>query len=197
MSAELEELKGIALSVRDFRASVLSIQESIFSQMTQLADEANRADLRMQLAVERLSGRICDEFKSLPATREVTALPESMSEDEILVELDRLDKSKDKRAPQFRKVFEIAGKHGLDMSIDEDGVWHFSRHSVWVAKTDGTKTRLDLVVNIPEDQPIQVLPSLENINGKKGGLVINGKDFEKAAARFDYHMENHQEEPEA
>lgn len=180
LSAEVEEFKAIAGQVAEFRGTVRSVADDLSGRLHDLADQASDADIRLKLAVQRLTGRLRDELESLPAADEPPALPEPSPPDAILVELDRLQKAKDKRAPALRRIHELAADHGIDILLADDGTWTLLRSGEAVARTAGTKTRLDLVFPAG-DTPIEIDPTIEDAKNKE--IIVSGKDSDAMLAR--------------
>ena len=184
VSREIEEFKAISHSVQSFRRSIQSVQQNIFEQLNKLSDDANRAEIRIQLAVERLTERVTNELKALPESSQALSLPEVITINDTLVELERLERDKDKRAQNFRSLFEVVQEENLDLSI-EDGKWYLSKNEKILGWTAGTKTRLDLIVPVSNDEELRLLPSMEKY--KDQTIIINGKEPNRAIARFRQH----------
>jgi len=180
LSAEIDELEAIARQVAEFRSTVRSAADDITGRLHDLAERASETDVRLQLAVQRLTGRLRDELDSLPADDERPALPEPTPPDVVLAELDRLRENKDKRASAFRCLQELASEHGLDIRLADDGAWTLLRAGEEVARTAGTKTRLDLVFPAGE-APIEIDPAVEE--AKKGDIIVSGRDPDAMLAR--------------
>jgi len=182
LSAEIEELQEIARRVADFRSTVRTVAGDVARSLNELADRASDADIRLQLAVQRLSGRVRDELDALPSDDQPPGLPAPAPPDAVLSELDRLGKARDKRAPAFRRLHELAASHGLDIHLAEDGTWTLYRSGMRIACTAGTKSRLDVVFPVG-DGLVEIDPGLEEVKGQE--ITLSGKDPAAMLARLE------------
>jgi len=182
LSVEIEELQEIARRVADFRSTVRTVAADVARNLNELADRASDADIRLQLAVQRLSGRLRDELDALPSADQPPVLPAPTPPDTVLEELDRLAKAKDKRASVFRRLHELAEANGLDIHLADDGTWTFSRSGSLIARTAGTKTRLDVVFPAG-DGMVEVDSTAEEV--KDGQITLSGKDAAAMLARVE------------
>jgi len=169
---ELEEIKAIARDVQGFRTAVRQSQQTLANEFNNLADVATSAEVRLQEAVRRLEGKLFDELQALPAAGGPAALTAPSPADDVTAALTALETNKDKRASAFRRLYEIAQECGLGIAVTEEGTWSFIRDGVEVARTAGTKTRLDLKVAVDPEKPITVYPTAEKLD--KGYLVLDG-----------------------
>jgi len=185
LSSEIEELEHIARDVEDFREKVLDAEKTVVGQMRDLADAANRADIRLQHAVGRITNRLSEELNALPA-QGTPQLPAPSDEDEVLALLDQMDKAKDKRSKSFMGIYKIVQKHGLNVTLAEDGHFIITDRKKEIARTGGTKTRVDVFISVDEGQSIEIKPGIESI--KKGNLCIDGKDVDAMLKRFKKHV---------
>jgi hypothetical protein len=182
LSVEVEELQDIARRVADFRTTVRTVAGDVAVRLNELADRASDADIRLRHAVQRLTGRLRDELDALPSDDQPPALPAPTPPDAVLAELDRLGKAKDKRAPAFRRLHELAESHGLDIHLAEDGTWTLSRSGKRIAYTVGTKNRLDLVFPAG-DTLTEIDPTIEEVKSQE--ITIFGKDPAAMLARVE------------
>ena len=181
MSAEIDELKRVAAEVASIRQSVKDIKSSLVTQLEGLDDRAHVSSILLEQAVSRLTGRIYDELQALPSVARAPALPQPTPPDSVLAELERLETSRDKRAAAFRKVRDLAEKNGVDIHIDEDGSWRFMKGDREIARTAGTKTRLDVVFGVDPREEVSVAGTAETLRGDS--LIVDGKDPEAFATR--------------
>ena len=182
LSVEVEELQDIARRVADFRTTVRTVAGDVAVRLNELADRASDADIRLQLAVQRLTGRLRDELDALPSDDQPPALPAATPPDAVLAELDRLGKAKDKRAPAFRRLHELAESHGLDIHLADDGAWTLSRSGMRIAYTAGTKGRLDVVFPVG-DTLTEIDPTIEEVKNQE--ITISGTDPGAMLARVE------------
>ena len=180
LSPEIEELQDIARRVAEFRDTVRTVAADVARGLNELADRASDADIRLRLAVQRLTGRLRDELDALPSDDQPPALPAPTPPDAVLAELDRLGKAKDKRAPAFRRLHELAEANGLDIHLAEDGTWILSRSGKLIAHTAGTKSRLDVAFPVG-DTLTEIDPTIEE--AKNHEITISGKDPDAMLAR--------------
>ena len=109
--------------------------------------------------------------------------PSPSPADAVLAALDELDKAKDKRAPSFRRLHEVAATHAIDILLGDDGAWQFLRAGAELAHTAGTRTRLDVVFPVQEDQPLEIHPAVEKL--ARGAVTVDGKDLEALVRRVE------------
>jgi hypothetical protein len=182
LSAEIEELQDIARQVAEFRSTVREVAGDVSDRLNDLADRASDADVRLRLAVQRLTGRLRDELDALPSVDQPPALPAATPTDAVLAELDRLGTARDKRAPAFRRLHELAEAHGLDIHLADNGTWTLSRSGEPIARTAGTKSRLDVVFPVG-DSPTEIDPTIEEVKNQE--ITISGKDPAAMLARVE------------
>jgi hypothetical protein len=182
LSAEIQELQDIARQVADFRTTVRAVAGDVSHRLNELADRASDADIRLRLAVQRLTGRLRDELDALPSDDQPPALPAPTPPDAVLAELDRLGKAKDKRAPVFRGLHELAEAHGLDIHLADDGSWMIARSGREIARTAGTKSRLDVAFPVG-DTLTEIDPTIEEMKNQE--ITISGKDPAAMLARVE------------
>ena len=182
LSAEVADLEEIAHQVATFRDTVRSVSGDLTIRLADLADRASDASIRLRASVQRLTARLRDELDSLPAADETPALPAPTPPDAVLAELVRLADAKDKRAPALRRLHELAAASGLDIHLADDGTWTLSRAGTPIARTGGTKTRLDVVFPAG-DAPAEVDPAVEELRSQE--IIVSGKDPDLMLARVE------------
>jgi len=190
LSCELDELRNIALEVKEFRGKIRKAHEALNEQIAELADSANRVDIRLQYAVERFSGRLAEELNTLPTTTDHLALPVPTEPSVILTQLVKLEENKDRRAKAFRGIFDIVKKYpNLQIAADEGNNWIIHDNVRNIAQTGGMKTRLDVEFNIFSEGPITINPELETIKDSNK-IVVNGSKVEAMLSRVAEHLSN-------
>ena len=187
LNDEMAELQSVCRDVRSFRDQLRRAQKDLVAVLDSVHESALSAELKLQHSVQRLTQRVIDEFRTLPTTSP-PKLPASSAPDTVLSAIAALQQNKDKRAPAFERLYELSQSLGLEIAITDDGHWTFLAAGKLLAKTSGTKTRLDLEIPIvDESKPIQLLPSCEKIG--KGTLTVNGADVDRLLERAKVHFE--------
>lgn len=189
LHADLEKLRTVVRTVQAFRRSVRDVQRSVLSELSQLADEATRAEVELQHTVDELTQRIAADLRSLPTT-ETLALPQPASPDQVCLFLSRLEQEKDKRSTGFRRLVEIAHNQNLEIIIEPEergGMLVLLKGHQMVASTSGTKDRLDVVFAIEPDQQIELLPRLETVKDRCK-VIVCGADMEEMFARVEWRI---------
>jgi hypothetical protein len=180
LRADFTELEEASRQVGKFRESIRRAQKKVNEAMDGLVDQAIAAEVRLKQVVDQLRSRLLEELHDLPRTTDDLALPAPTPPDEIEAFLTELDASKDKRGPAFRALY--VGLKEADVAISlEEGHWTFARGGKIVAKTSGTKTRLDVHWLLEDGEEQSFLVGLETV--KKNRIVISNPDAAKVVDR--------------
>ena len=121
ISIEIEQIEQIVRDVDGFRNSVRTAEAAMTEHMNRLADGATYIHANLHTAVRNLTAHLYDELVALPSEERKPALKRPTPADAVLVELDRLQKDKDKRAAACRRLHEVVAKAGHEILIADDG----------------------------------------------------------------------------
>jgi hypothetical protein len=179
VNAEIEQIEAIVRDVDSFRALVRKAEAEMTEHMNNLADSATWIHAKLHTAVRNLTGHLYDELAGLPTEERAPRLAPPTSADAVLAELDRMDGEKDKRAPAFRRIYEVVTNADHQILIDDDG-WHILGNGEEKGHTTVTKTRVDVVFTVT-DSKVEIDRSIEKL--KDDTVIVNGKDIDAMAKR--------------
>ena len=174
LRVEIDELDQVVRDVSALRESLRDTRKKVATAFESVEDRARSAELRLEHALQRITKRLEDELFALPATGTPVLTPAASAPDEVLAAIEALRQAKDKRLPAFEGLYEIAKDAGVGIALGEDGTWLLVRDGDEIARTSGTKTRLDLEVRLDPEKEATLLPSVETVKGD--GVVIGGRD---------------------
>ncbi len=180
INTEIEQIEKTVRDVDTFRQSIRKAEAVMTRHMNDLADDATLIHANLHTAVRNLTVHLYDELVALPSQERKPALKRPTPADTVLAELDRLQNAGDKRAAAFRRLHEAVTGAGHEILIDDDRSWRIVSGGEERARTDITKTRVDVVF------PITVTTiELDTVVEKQKGetIVISGGDIEAMAKR--------------
>lgn len=177
---EVKTLDEVLGSLQAITAQVTRAREAVLKPLDELTQAALGAELRLRAAVERIQVRLCEELAALPQTGVPHHLLAVTPADQVLAALQTL--GNDKRAPFLTNLYAVVRDAGLEVAMGEDPfAWRLLRDAKEIAKTAGTKTRLDLEVQLMPDKPVTFVPGQDEIKGTT--VLIRGDKLEAFAAR--------------
>jgi hypothetical protein len=180
LEAELQELHDIAAEVRGLQETLRAARQSVIRVLDDAVVNAMLAERRLQRAFQTLTNRLAGELNSLlPPAAQPLPLAEP---DALQAFLSHLEDQDDKRVATFLAIRDLARRLGLQVALD-NGHWQLVRDGQAVARTGGTKARLDMLVKINPEESVRVLPSLEKI--KDNEIIIDGSDVTQLVARLE------------
>jgi len=183
LQGEFGELEACALEIGKFREGLRRARENVDEALDSIADQASAADVRMRHLIQRLQLRMHEELAALPQAPRAE-LPSASAPDRVAEFLVALDDAKDKRAPAFRALAEVAAANAVEIAIDpKDGTWALLPDGKLLAETCGTRTELRVSWCCAGEKSVTIDTACETYKEKEGRIEIRGKEAAVVARR--------------
>ncbi len=180
LNEELQELSDIAAEVRGLQDTLRVARQSVIGVLDEAVVKAMVAEQRLQRALQTLTNSLAEELNALQPTA-AKLLPVA-EPDTLLAFLEELEDRHDRRLAAFSALRDFALRLGLQVALDNDQ-WQLIRNGQALARTGGTKTRLDVLVKINPEESVRLLPSLEKVRDNE--IVIDGSNVTQLVARLE------------
>lgn len=185
MAGEVEHLKRAVGRVGRLRLALRNARDTVIGQFDNMADEVFGAEQELQQLVGRLGDRLVGEFAALSHTGASPELPSATTPETIHSFLEQLRAAKDKRFGLYSALADLASALGCRVLIADDGHWTVSHGERRIARTYGSRTRLDVAVKMAEG-PVTIDSQVESYDGKEREVLLSsGASLEAVVASLE------------